>query len=404
MTSPDYSPHQVPGGSREGAASGILAPIITFAIENKCASEPIAMTLPPVVDASTYARCEPPLVDAILENMFDAGDKFVLIGSSKARKTFFLLMLALSLSAGVERFLCWTIPKRRRVLVIQFEIKSAHYHRRVHRACKAMNLAPEVIADWLFIVNARGTPVTLDQIAALAKQTGAEVLILDPLYKLLEGDENSAQDMKPLLAGFDRLAEKTGAAIIYAHHNGKGFAGDRDTRDRGAGSGVLARDFDAAAYLTDHAGDDGLLVLSTLLRNYPGTDPVSIAWESGQFVLSAEAPIERTSRNRRASVARKVSIEDHLPNAMSLIRKGAIPVTVFKERLKGTGMAREMVRAVVDMLTAGENPQLMTFESRAFKKHEKWIGTPEQILVIQRGQKEMSGLNGLNVQESVKPL
>jgi RecA-family ATPase len=42
------------------------------------------------------------------------------------------------------------------------------------------------------------------------------VVILDPLYKLLEGDENSAQDMKPLLAGFDRLAETTGAARKWA--------------------------------------------------------------------------------------------------------------------------------------------------------------------------------------------
>ena len=378
-----------------------LTPLIAYAIENGSTATPALLTLPVVVDASTYAMHEPPPVDAILESMFDAGDKFVLIGSSKARKTFFLLMLALSLSAGLERFLCWTIPKRRRVLVIQFEIKSVHYHRRVHRACKAMNLAPEAIEAWLFIVNARGAPISLDQIAALAKQIGAEVVILDPLYKLLEGDENSAQDMKPLLAGFDRLAETTGAAIVYAHHNGKGFAGDRDTRDRGAGSGVLARDFDAAAYLTDHAADEGLLVLSTLLRNYPGTDPVSIAWEEGQFVLSAEAPIERTSRNRQARAARKVGIEEHIPTAMGLVQNAAIPVTVFKERLRTAGLTREMTRAVVDMLTSGDDPQLATFESRAFKKHEKWIGTVEQIQVIRCGQKEM---NGLNAQDSVKPL
>jgi hypothetical protein len=60
-----------------------------------------------------------------------------------------------------------------------------------------------------------------------------------------------------------------------------------------------------------------------------------------------------------------------------------------------------MTRAVVDMLTSGDDPQLATFESRAFKKHEKWIGTQEQIQVIRCGQKEM---NGLNAQDSVKPL
>jgi uncharacterized metal-binding protein len=34
----------------------------------------------------------------------------------------------------------------------------------------------------------------------LAKKVGAELVVIDPLYKLVDGDENSAQDMKPILA------------------------------------------------------------------------------------------------------------------------------------------------------------------------------------------------------------
>jgi RecA-family ATPase len=39
--------------------------------------------------------------------------------------------------------------------------------------------------------------------------------------------------VKPVLAQFDRLAESTGAAVVYIHHDTKGAAGERDSRDPG---------------------------------------------------------------------------------------------------------------------------------------------------------------------------
>ena len=89
----------------------------------------------------------------------------------------------------------------------------------------------------------RGADFSPEQITPIVKRVGAELVVIDPLYKLVNGDENSAQDMK---AYFDRVMRETGAALLYVHHDAKGSAGDRNIRDRGAGSGVLARDYDAA--------------------------------------------------------------------------------------------------------------------------------------------------------------
>ena len=80
------------------------------------------------------------------------------------------------------------------------------------------------------------------------------------------------------MGAFDELAEQTGAAIIYVHHDTKGSPGDKDIRDRGAGSNVLGRDYDACVTLTAHASDPDATVVEVLLRNYPPQDPFTIVW------------------------------------------------------------------------------------------------------------------------------
>ena len=80
------------------------------------------------------------------------------------------------------------------------------------------------------------------------------------------------------MSAFDELAEQTGAAIIYVHHDTKGSPGDKDIRDRGAGSNVLGRDYDACVTLTAHASDPDATVVEVLLRNFPPQDPFTIAW------------------------------------------------------------------------------------------------------------------------------
>ncbi len=255
------------------------------------------------VNAARWITDEPPPVDAIVEGLFDRGDKVPIIGSSKARKTFFALQFALILAAGRDKFLHWPIPKLRRVLMLQLEIKEEHYWRRVHNMARALGITAAEIGERLTVASLRGQTVNATTIMNQARQHKPDVILIDPLYKLTEGDENLAADMKPTLAMFDRLAEETGAAVLYVHHNAKGTAGDKEARDRGAGSGVLARDFDAAFYLTEHrdTGNEGaeLSVVETLMRNYPPQAPFTVQWSEGAFALAegVEAII-RTSKNK----------------------------------------------------------------------------------------------------------
>jgi len=242
--------------------------------------------LPPIVNAATWMETEPPPHDPILTDVFDAGDKVCIIAGSKMRKSFFALDMMIHLAAG-QSFLNWTVVRPLTVLIIQPEIRDHHYHRRFRRVWEAAG-KPE-IADRLHIMNARGFEVSIDSVTKQAEKIGAEVVLFDPLYKFTTGDENASCDMKPVLAQFDRLAQSTGAAVMYVHHDPKGDASERDIRDRGAGSNVLGRDYDACITLTAHRDNPDTAVIGTLLRNYPPQEQFCATWTNGRFLYDYNA-------------------------------------------------------------------------------------------------------------------
>ncbi len=70
-------------------------------------------------------------------------------------------------------------------------------------------------------------------------------IIIDPIYKVITGDENSADQMAKFCNQFDLICNRLGCAVIYCHHHSKGAQGQKSAMDRASGSGVFARDPDA---------------------------------------------------------------------------------------------------------------------------------------------------------------
>lgn len=332
-----------------------------------------------IINAAHWLTTEPPIPDQILEGIFDAGDKFALIGSSKLRKSFFLLMLAISLAAGVN-FLEWVVPKRRRVLLVQLEIKEHHFHRRVRRMANAMGITTDDLEDRLRVINARGLgingPGGIDRIKTAVEDFRPEVIVFDPLYKITTGVENAAEDTKIILNCFDRLAEQTGAAVGFVHHDPKGSPGDRDIRDRGAGSNVLGRDYDAGITLTAHAQNPDSAVVEILLRNYRPQEPFAVTWTENEdggyrFEVSPDVvPDKKTSRTK----AIPPPLATYLPAAESILGDGEMEIASFKASFKTkTGLSDHRIRGFIAWATSGGSPRITARENRGFRKHEKWL-------------------------------
>lgn len=258
--------------------------------------------LPSSMDVSKWMETDYPPVEQILESAIDMGAKVILVAPSKARKSFFMMQAALAISVGQFKFLSWKIPRARRVLLLNLEISEEHYQRRLKAMMKAMGITKEMLGDRLRIVNARGykpNPATMQEIADECRRNRIDLILIDPIYKLMTGDESKQQEVKALLNGLDSVCVATGAALWYAHHAGKGEAGDRLAVDRASGSGVWARDFDCQFSITPHI-EENLMVVEQISRGYPPREAETIRWqETGFFEPSYEAPIVRTSANRR---------------------------------------------------------------------------------------------------------
>lgn len=290
--------------------------------------------------------------DQIVAGLFDKGDKVVIIGKSKARKSFFVQQMAFSLVTG-RSFLEFEVPQKRKVLLIQFEVKKERYKSRCIRMCSALDIAPSDL-NGLVIVNARGLQHLASVIESQALLHAPDVIIVDPFYKLVDGDENKAEDIKPILKVFDSLAERTGAAVVYLHHDKKGSVGESDLTDRGAGSGVLARDFDSALLLSPHKQSGDMAVLEFVTRNYRSPEAFSIDWNNYSFSKSQYPPEKETLKSRtkanQLKLPQLVQIASNFISEKFAAGKRSFPLTGFRQKLTDAGIPRNAVTATIEEL------------------------------------------------------
>lgn len=328
------------------------------------------------INAAEWIPLEPEPLDPVVDGLFDTGDKIAIIGKSKRRKSFFSLQLALSLAAGLSHFIDLRIPKPRRVLVVQYEIKAKNYHRRLRNMSDGLGIGPEYLEDRLHVINARGMSGIEDQVEKIALDLSCDVILFDPLYKMLDGDENAAHDMKPLLRRFDQLAEHTNAAIIYVHHDKKGDVSDYDPTDRGAGTGVLGRDYDCCIALSSHNKGDHLTIIDSVLRNYPSVDPFVIEWDGFSHIRSTEAPVLPSKTKQR----NPQPVDKQMEQVLEILQEEGevMPLSQLRQDVKkNIGLTERDQKALIDRML---NKKVLKTIGQGTKEFScKMIGTPEAI-------------------------
>ena len=103
---------------------------------------------------------------------------------------------------------------------------------------------------------------------------------------------------------FEAMAQKTGAAIVVAHHFAKGDSTAKSAMDRMSGAGAWIRDPDSIMVLTPHEEPDCYTVTS-ILRNLPQLPEFVVAWEFPLMRIASdlnpEALRRPQSKNKRCS-------------------------------------------------------------------------------------------------------
>lgn len=187
-------------------------------------------------------QLSPPLIDGVLR----MGHKMLLAGPSKAGKSYALIELAIAIAEG-RKWLKWPCAKGK-VMYVNLELDRASCLHRFKDVYDALGWETANLSN-IDIWNLRGKSVPMDKLAPKLIRRAAKknyiAIIIDPIYKVITGDENSADQMAHFCNQFDIVCSDLGAAVIYCHHHSKGGQGQKRSMDRASGSGVFARDPDA---------------------------------------------------------------------------------------------------------------------------------------------------------------
>ena len=278
----------------------------------------------------------PPKAPELIAGVLREGHKMRIAGPSKAGKSFLLDQLAISIAEGMP-WMGWPCAMGR-VLVMNLELDRASSLHRFADIYKANGWKPKHIHN-IDVWNLRGKTAPLDKLVPKlirrAVQKGYKAVIIDPIYKVITGDENSADAMSHFCNQLDKVCLELGAAVIDCHHHSKGAQGGKRSADRASGSGVFARDPDALVDLIELDAEEPRKVY----ENRVVCD--AMALKMGELAgprWREEIPMDDTLVEEKfLAAARKLLSHDkciELTNHMAIVRAPLQHVTAW--RLEGT--------------------------------------------------------------------
>lgn len=251
------------------------------------------MTLPkvlPVVDISKGRKLASISRDFVLPGL-PAGKLAVISAPGGTGKSFLLLELALSVAAG-EPIVAGIVPDAAGpTRYISFEEDEVDIRNRLTALFQTFPISPPVETFFCSALEGGNLPLVqngekneeaVEYLEGICE--GMRLVILDPLSRLHESDENSNSEMKKLMQVIISTARKTRCAIVVAHHTSKSAVlngqGGLQQSARGASCLVddprlvctLSRSQNKKSQYEDEEDDDQRLVLTWAKMN--GCKPI----------------------------------------------------------------------------------------------------------------------------------
>ena len=190
----------------------------------------------------------------LIKGLLIQGGVMGIISSSKAGKTTLLTSLATAISTGTKWIDTFEVTQGK-VIYCNMELTSKYFKSKIHEVGDALGLKPHITVFDLADKDI-DLPKLSRRLERVCSVGGYKAIVIDPIYTLLDGDENKAQDVSRFMRGLHMLASRTNTSVIFAHHYSKGPAwvkADMDPMDRASGSGVFARSVDTLICLTRRA-------------------------------------------------------------------------------------------------------------------------------------------------------
>ena len=215
-----------------------------------------------VLDETNFSATE-----FLTRPLLSPGGQIAIIGDGKVGKSLFCFEWAWRLALG-QPFLGWEPKRPYRVLYIDQENSHPELQRRLRttgfRGMDGTNLTYVSFAN----IGALDTPAGGADLMNLVGWSNPDVVMLDTVSRMIEGEENSADTWLQLYRLSLRPLKDRGVACVRLDHFGK----DRSRGSRG--SSAKSQDVDHVWEMTDQPGA-GLILRRTHTRNGIGE---SILW------------------------------------------------------------------------------------------------------------------------------
>jgi hypothetical protein len=277
--------------------------------------------LPPIRTIGDIVKNPPRERLEVIKGILKKSSKMGFSGPSKARKTWQLMNLAISVSTGQDWLKFETVQTK--VLYINLELHEDTFFSRLGSICEAMETEIVEISEGMSAWCLRGFAASyvelVPQILAEIRDRGFGLIILDPTYKILgDASENAAEDITKLMNALETIAFETGAAFVMAYHFSKGNKAQSQDGDKTSGSGVFFRDPDALVEFTPQAESDdsnNIMSAALVLRDFPPVPKFSIEWDGkALFNVSGHDPSKLKKAGGRPSSHSEKDLLDVLGN------------------------------------------------------------------------------------------
>lgn len=304
--------------------------------------------LPEICFFGDFAANPPVAPPQIIEGILHKGCKMILGGTSKSNKSWCLLDLALSVASGQDWWgrRCTRMP----VVYINFELQPWALAERLGALCMAR---PECkgLKESLALWNLRGHNADLSLLRPKLEEQLAKhqfgLIILDPAYKVLGNrDENANGEIASLMNEFEAMAQKTGAAVVVAHHFAKGDSTAKSAMDRMSGAGAWARDPDSIVVLTPHE-EENCFTVSSILRNLPQLPEFVVEWN---YPLMRVASDLNPDALRRPQAKNKVCSDKEFMDAV-MTAEGKTFTRIVNDSKSELNMSRSTCQRTLNRLT-----------------------------------------------------
>lgn len=251
----------------------------------------------------------------IVDDLIPEGELSFLVSDGGIGKSWLLLTLSETLAGGGRTFLGQHCEPCN-VVYLDMELDRAWYSNRVAMVDAGLRKqsiiqqrggerevyyleAPNIVLDGALAFLDRvpplpgeGPPIptAFDYLRAVIVQTGARLLIIDPIAELWGAtDENSAPETATVCKALRAVARETGAAILVAHHTNKGRVEERgSTAIRNAAAAM----FTMTWHNSDGDGGQRLRKLETnKSRHGRDLEPLFLdfQWEDGALAVEVHS-------------------------------------------------------------------------------------------------------------------